>query len=111
VVAEGVRTDKDKRVRDGKRLVCKRKYVEVDVLINFETMERFENRRDMTGSRSRDYSAGQAVLDLFWISEDETRVEFEEGQSRVSYSSQVRVNKRCGNSSSSGIVEERADII
>jgi hypothetical protein len=89
VVAEGVRADKDKRVRDGKRLVCKRKYFEVDVLINFETMEIFENRRDVTGTRSRDYSAGQAVLDLFGFSEDE-RVEFEEGQSRVSYSSQVQ---------------------
>jgi hypothetical protein len=51
--------------------------------LNARTFFTFENR-DVTGSRTRDYSEDQAVLDFL-----ETRVECEEGQSRVSYSSQV----------------------
>ncbi len=62
-VAEGIRAGGGKRVRDEERLVCKRKYCEVDALVNFELMERFGNMRDVTGSRSIDYSAGWAVLD------------------------------------------------
>ena len=46
MVAEGVRAGEGKRVRDEERLIRKpkRKYFEVDALINFEPMERFENR-------------------------------------------------------------------
>ncbi len=36
---------------------------EADALVDFEPMERFENRKDVTGSRSKDCSAGQVVLD------------------------------------------------
>jgi hypothetical protein len=56
VVAEGVAANED-------RLVCTRTYFKVDALVNFEAMERCENMTSMTGSRSRDYSAGKTVLD------------------------------------------------
>ncbi len=49
-VAEGVGAGGDKRVRDEERLICKpkRRYFEVDALIDFEPMERFKNRGDVT---------------------------------------------------------------
>ena len=64
-VAWGVIAGEDKTVRDKKRLVCKRRYFGVDVLVNthFEPIERFEKRRDVARSRSRGYGAGKAVLD------------------------------------------------
>ncbi len=40
----------------------KRKYFEVDALIDFESMERFKNKRD-SQEEQRLYSAGQTVLD------------------------------------------------
>jgi hypothetical protein len=72
-----------RRVRDEERLICrpKRKYFEVDALIDFEPMERFENRRDVTESRSRDCSAGNDCFGFSHFFGGE-RVEFEEGHSR-----------------------------
>ena len=59
----------------------------------------------MTRSRSRDYSAGQAVLDPLEARELSLRKTKVERVTVVKF----RVNKRSGNSFSSGIVEERAD--
>ena len=61
----------------------------------------------MTRSRSRDYSAGEAVLDPLEARELSLRKAKVERVTVV----KLRVNKRGGNSSStsSGIVEERAD--
>ena len=58
----------------------------------------------MTGSRSRDYSAGQAVLDSLKAGELSLRKAKVERVTVVKF----RVDERGGNSFSSGEVEERA---
>jgi hypothetical protein len=65
----------------------------------------FRIRRDVTGSRSRDYSAGQSVLDSLEARELSLREAKLERVTVVKF----RVNKRAGNSFSSGLIEKTAD--
>ena len=77
----------------------------VDALINFQPVERFENRRDMAESRgSRNSTSSRVENELNMIKLTTRKIK----KKRVAVIN-LRMNKRCGNSLSSSIVKRTSD--
>ena len=77
----------------------------VDALINFQPVERFENRRDMAESRgSRNSTSSRVENELETIKLTTRKIE-KKGVAVIN----LRMNKSCGNSLSCSIVKRTSD--
>ena len=77
----------------------------MDALINFQPVERFENRRDMAESRSSRNSTNSRVENELNTIKLITRKIKKKGVTVIN----LRMNKRCSNGLSSSIVKRTSD--